>query len=64
MANDRLCRLCREPLPKLALAFNNSVAIEHSYCCWICCLSDLGSEKAYKLLEAKAKENQISRGEQ
>jgi len=60
--SDKLCKLCREPLPKQALAFSNSVAIEHGYCCWMCCLSHLGTERAYKLLEAKAKENQALRG--
>ena len=61
MANDKLCKLCQEPLPKIALAFSNSVAIEHGYCCWMCCLSDLGTEKAYAILEDKAKENRQER---
>lgn len=62
VSSDKRCKLCKEPIPKLALAFCNSVAIECGWCCWICCLSDLGNEKAYKLLEDKAKQNQIARG--
>jgi len=62
MSNDRHCKLCEEPLPQLALAFSNSVAIEHGWCCWICMLSDLGNEKAYQVLGDKAKENQERRG--
>jgi len=40
------CRGCGEVLPKLALAFSNSVAIEQGYC----------AKKAYSFLEKKAKE--------
>lgn len=54
--NDDLCKLCEEPLPKLALGFANSVAIEQGYCCWICMLGDLKAEKAYSLLDKKVKE--------
>lgn len=61
MTNSRHCKLCREPLPQIALAFSNSTAIEQGYCCWMCCLSDLGTEKAYAVLEKKAKENQEKR---
>ena len=56
MSEDR-CKLCEEPLPKLALTLSNSVAIEHGYCCWICMLSHLKSEEAYSFLEKKIKEN-------
>ena len=59
---DKKCKGCGEPVPKLALAFSNTAAIEHGYCCWMCCLSHLGSEKAYRILEDKAKQNQASRG--
>lgn len=56
------CRGCGEVVPKLALAFSNRVAIEQGWCCWMCCLADLGNEKAYKLLEDRAKQNQRARG--
>jgi hypothetical protein len=59
--NDKLCKLCEEPLPKVALAFNNRIAIDEGYCCWMCMNSDLGTDKAYRILEDKAKENRISR---
>ncbi len=59
--SNKLCRLCREPVPKLALAFSNSAAIEHGYCCWMCCLGDLGTEKAYRILEEKVKQNREDR---
>ena len=58
---SKKCKGCKEPIPKLALAFSNTAAIEHGYCCWMCCLSHLGSDKAYRILEAKAKENQAGR---
>jgi len=31
----KLCKLCEEPLPKVALAFSNRIAIEEGYCCWM-----------------------------
>ncbi len=62
MANDKLCRLCQESIPKIALGFSNQAAIENHHCSWICMLSHLGSDKAYRILEDKAKENQESRG--
>jgi len=61
MANGKYCKLCEEPIPKLALAFSNGVAIENGYCCWICMLSDLGTDKAFPILEKKAKVNQAAR---
>ncbi len=60
--SDKLCKLCEEPLPKVALAFSNRIAIEEGYCCWMCMNSDLGEEKAYQVLSDKAKENQERRG--
>lgn len=60
MSEDR-CILCEEPIPKIALAFSNSVAIEAGYCCWMCALSQLGTEKAYALLGDKAKKNREAR---
>jgi len=63
MPKDK-CKLCKEKIPKLALAFSNAVAIENGYCCWICCLSDLGNDKAYALLENRAKQNQMARGKE
>lgn len=59
--SDKLCKLCQEPLPKLALAFSNGVAIDEGYCCWVCMLGDLGDKKAYARLEKRAKENQEKR---
>ena len=50
MTNNKLCKLCQEPLPKIALAFSNRIAIELGYCCWMCIGSDLGEEKAYEIL--------------
>lgn len=55
------CRGCGEPVPKLALAFSNSVAIEHGWCCWMCCISDIGTDRAYAILEDKAKQNREER---
>ena len=55
------CRGCGEVVPKLALAFSNAVAIENGYCCWICAVSHLGTEKAYALLEARSKKNREKR---
>lgn len=61
MANDRHCKLCKKPLPKLALAFSNSAAIEEGYCCWMCMISHLGDKKAYSILGDKARENREKR---
>ena len=58
---NKHCRFCKEPVPRIALAFSNTVAIEQGYCCWICILGDLGPEKGYRILEKKAKENQGER---
>lgn len=55
------CRLCKEPIPKIALAFSNSVAIEEGYCCWMCMISHLGDEKAYARLGDKSKQNRAER---
>jgi len=56
MANQKLCKLCKEPLPKVALAFSNSMAIEEGYCCWMCMISHLGDEKAYAILGQKSRQ--------
>lgn len=61
MANDKHCKLCKEPLPKIALAFSNKIAIEEDYCCWMCMISHLGDEKAYAILGQKAKQNRQER---
>ena len=61
MANNKFCRLCREPIPGIVLAFSNSMAIEHGWCCWICMLSDLGAEKAYQILGQKSKQKMHER---
>lgn len=61
--SNKHCRFCREPVPKLALAFSNSVAIENQFCCWICMFGKLGNDKAYRILEEKAKQNREGRKE-
>ena len=55
------CRLCKEPVPKVALGFSNQVSISCGWCSWICMLSDLGNDRAYAILEDKVKENQEER---
>ena len=55
------CKLCKEAVPKIALAFSNQAAHEAGYCCWMCCLSHLGDKKAYQILSDKAKENREKR---
>ena len=59
--NEKLCKLCEELLPKLALAFSNRIAIEQGYCCWMCMNADLGEEKAYLILGQKTKQNKQER---
>ena len=59
--SNKHCRLCKEPIPKLALAFSNQAAIAAGWCSWICMLGDLGNDKAYRILEKKAKESQGER---
>ncbi len=59
--NEEKCRLCKKPLPKVALAFSNRVAIEEGWCCWMCMISDLGDKKAYQVLSNKARENREKR---
>ena len=61
MANNKLCRLCKEPLPRIALAFSNKTAIAGGWCSWMCMSSDLGSEKAYQVLSDKTKQNMHER---
>lgn len=55
------CRLCKESVPKVALSFSNQASIACGWCSWICMLSDLGNDRAYAILEDKAKENQGER---
>ena len=57
----KLCKLCEEPLPKVALAFSNRIAIELGYCCWMCISSDLGEEKSYSILGDKCRQNMHER---
>jgi len=57
----KLCKLCEEPLHKVALAFSNRIAIELGYCCWMCMSSDLGEDKAYSILGQKTKQNRHER---
>ena len=54
MSMNDICKLCSEPLPKLALHFSNKVAIELGYCCFMCMRSDLGDDKAFKRLASNA----------
>lgn len=61
MANDKHCKLCEEPLPKVALAFSNRIAIEEGYCCWMCMNSDLGKEKSYSILSERTRQNRQER---
>lgn len=56
MPNDKHCKLCQEPLPKLALHFSNQIAIEFGYCSWMCMNSDLGEEKAYAILGNRSRQ--------
>lgn len=64
MPNDGRCKLCEEPLPKLALHFSNQIAIEFGYCCWMCMNSDLGKEKAQALLGLKTKQKMHERSQE
>lgn len=55
MPNDKLCKLCQEPLPKLALHFSNKLAIERGFCCWICLSMKIGHIKALALIKEEEK---------
>lgn len=55
------CRLCKEAIPKLALGFSNQAAIKAGWCSWVCMLSAIGTDRAYAILEDKAKENREER---
>ena len=59
MPNDKICKLCGEPLPKLALHFSNRLAIEKGFCSWICLSMKIGHTKALALIkEGKEGQNQ------
>lgn len=59
--SNKHCRLCGEPIPKVALSFSNQAAIAAGWCSWICMLGDIGNDKAYRILEDKAKQNREDR---
>lgn len=59
--SDKLCKLCEEPLPKVALAFSNRIAIEEGHRCWMCISSDLDEEKAYSILGQKSRQKMHER---
>jgi len=59
--SEKLCKLCKEPLPKVALRFSNRVAIEEGYCGWMCMNSDPEEEKAYQILGDKSRQKMHER---
>ncbi|MBA7641121.1 hypothetical protein ES703_48794 [subsurface metagenome] len=57
-----ICKLCSEPLTKLALHFSNRIAIELGYCCFMCMRADLGDDKAFKRLASSAAAGMMQSG--
>ena len=45
------CRHCKEPLPTYALHFSNEAGIANGYCSYFFLLSELGDEKALKVVQ-------------
>jgi len=45
------CRLCQEPLPKMALYKLNRIAIAESFCSWLCLSMKLGYPKTKELIK-------------
>ncbi len=50
MEDKEHCKLCLEPLPKIALYTLNRIAIKRGYCSWVCLAGALDPEKVNKLL--------------
>lgn len=65
MANNRRCRLCREPVPQVTIYRLNKIAVREGFCSWGCLIGGMDSTTVVALLKAereKAKENQMARG--
>jgi hypothetical protein len=50
MQDKKLCKLCKEPIPKLAIHALNKIAIREGFCSWICISMKIGRAKAMALI--------------